>query len=134
MGGIVTYVLELKRPSPPEPARTGSAVLQRRLASAAVGCPAGVQIAGSKSTRRALSGRAAAARLPVGPGGTGGRPASARATRPRAHQGRAACGPTWKKRSRPGLRPTRPTRGPGRRGGLCAREPVCWPFGKKAFV
>ena len=61
MGGIVTYVLELKRPRPPEPARTGSVVLQRRLASAAVGCPAGVHIAGSKSTRRALSGRAAAA-------------------------------------------------------------------------
>ena len=58
MGGIVTYVLELKRPSPPEPARTGSAVLQRRLASAAVGCPAGVHIVGSKSTRCALSGRA----------------------------------------------------------------------------
>ena len=61
MGGIVTYVLELKRPSPPEPARTGSAVLQRRLASAAVGCPAGVRIVGSKSTRCALSGRAVTA-------------------------------------------------------------------------
>ena len=90
MGGIVTYVLELKRPSPPEPARTGSAVLQRRLASAAVGCPAGVHIAGSKSTRRALSGRAAAA---------------------------AASWPGWHRRAA-GVRPGHPAAGPSGPRGL----------------
>ena len=133
MGGIVTYVLELKRPRPPEPARTGSVVLQRRLASAAVGCPAGVHIAPGvqvHAPRAVRPGRRCQSvpeggRRPPGPPGRG----PIRAARLAGRRGRSAAAP--------GFGPTRPTRaglGPPPRLKSSEREPVCWPFGGEAFV